>query len=169
MMDINKKMMIEKPLVDKDYLLIKTEGKGGWTFAEITDIPMPKTSFGMLKVKGKIDDYEFSNVHLMPIGNGHVGLALKAEIRKKIKKQAGDTVHIILYEDNLPTKIPEELILCMKYQDGVFEKFEMYSDGEKKGFVNWIYSAKMEQTKVDRIAKTIMMIQNGEKFYNWEK
>ncbi|MCS2893650.1 hypothetical protein NXY11_05825 [Parabacteroides faecis] len=29
---------------------LKIEGKGGWSFVEI---PMPKTSFGMLKVKGK--------------------------------------------------------------------------------------------------------------------
>lgn len=50
-----------KPLVDKNYLLQKFEGKGGWTFAEIPEIPMPKTSFGMLKVKGKIDNYEFSD------------------------------------------------------------------------------------------------------------
>lgn len=46
-----------------------------------------KSPFGMLKVKGKIDDYEFSNTHLMPIGNGHLGLAVKSEIRKKIKKK----------------------------------------------------------------------------------
>lgn len=90
---------MEKPLVDKDYLLQKFEGKGGWTYAEIPEIPMPKTSFGMLKVKGKIDSYEFSNVHLMPLGNGHLLLAVKSEIRKKIKKQVGDTVHIIIYED----------------------------------------------------------------------
>ena len=156
---------MEKPLVDKDYLLQKTEGKGGWTFAELPEIPMPKTSFGMLKVRGKIDDYEFSNVHLMPFGNGHVGLAVKSEIRKKIKKQAGDTVHIVIYEDNMPTEIPEELLLCMEYEDGILGKFDIYSDAEKKAFVNWIYSAKTEQTKIDRIAKTIVMIRNGETFY----
>ncbi len=164
----NKNLILrkmEKPLVDKDYLLIKTEGKGGWTFAEIPDISMPKTSFGMLKVKGKIDDYEFSNVHLMPIGNGHIGLAVKSEIRRKIKKQAGDTVHIVIYEDNMPTEIPEELLLCMEYEDGILEKFETYSDSEKKAFIDWIYSAKTEQTKADRIGKTILMIQKGEKFY----
>ncbi len=152
-----------KPLVDKDYFLFKTEGKGGWTFAEITDIPMPKISFGMLRVKGKINNYEFSNVHLMPIGNGHVGLAIKAEIRKKIKKQTGDSVHIILYEDNLPTEIPEELILCLKFEEGVLERFETYNDSEKRAFVNWIYSAKTEQTRVDRIAKTIVMVSDWRK------
>ncbi|MDU1890402.1 MAG: YdeI/OmpD-associated family protein [Dysgonomonas sp.] len=159
-------METEKPLVDKDYSLFKTEGKGGWTFAEIPEIPMPKASFGMLKVKGKIDNYEFSNVHLMPLGNGHLGLAVKSEIRKKIKKEAPDTVHIILYEDKTPLIIPEELLLCMEYEDGVLEKFETYSDGQKKAFIDWINSAKTEQTKVDRIAKTIVMIQNNEKFYD---
>lgn len=156
---------MEKPLVDKDYLLQKSGGKGGWTYAEIPEIPMPKTSFGMLRVKGKINNYEFSSVHLMPIGNGHVGLALKSEIRKKIKVQAGDTVHIILYEDKAPITIPDELALCLAYENGILEKFDTYSDGEKKAFIDWIYSAKTEQTKANRIAKTIMMIQSGEKLY----
>ena len=158
-------MKKEKPLVDKDYVLQKTECKGSWTFVEIPEIAMPKTSFGMLKVKGKIDDYEFSNVHMLPIGNGHIGLAIKAEIRKRIKKEAPDTVHITIYEDRTPLIIPEELLLCMRYEDGVSEKFDAYTDGQKKAFVDWIYSAKTEQTKADRIAKTIAMVQNGEKFY----
>ncbi|MCD8176477.1 MAG: DUF1905 domain-containing protein [Tannerellaceae bacterium] len=58
-------MEAEKPLVDNEYLLIKVGEKMAWTFAEIPEIPMPKKSFGMLKVKGKIDDYEFSGAHLM--------------------------------------------------------------------------------------------------------
>lgn len=158
-------MKEEKPLVDKDYLLIKVGDACAWTFAEMPEIPMPKTSFGMLKVKGKIDDYEFSNTHLMPLGNGNVGLAIKVAIRKKIKKQAGDTVHITLYEDRTPLIVPEELLLCMEYEDGLIEKFEAYTDGQKKAFIDWINSAKTEQTQAERIAKTIVMVQNGEKFY----
>lgn len=155
-----------KPLVDKKYLLQKFEGKGGWTFAEIPEIPMPKTSFGMLKVKGKIDNYEFSDVRLLPLGNGHLFMAVNLQLRRKIDKHAGDIVHIVIYKDDLPTMIPEELALCMNFEDGVMDKFQFYSDGEKKTFVNWIYSAKTEQTKIDRIAKTIVMIQNNEKFSN---
>lgn len=158
-------METEKPLVDKDYLLQKFDFKGGWTYAEIPEIPMPKTSFGMLKIKGKIDDYVLSNVSLLPLGNGNLFLAVKAEIRKKIKKQVGDIVHIAIYEDKNPTIIPEEILLCMEYEEGVLEKFEKYSDGQKKAFIDWINSAKTEQTKIDRIAKTIVMVQNGEKFY----
>lgn len=53
----------------------------------------------------------------------------------------------------------------MEYEDGVLEKFEIYTDGQKKAFINWINSAKTEQTKADRITKTITMVQKGEKFY----
>lgn len=126
---------------------------------------MAKTPFGMLKVKGSIDDYEFSNVHLMPIGNGYLGLPVKSTIRKKIKKEAPDTVYIILYEDTAPLIIPEELLLCMEHENDVLEKFENYSNGQKKAFIDWINSAKTDRTKVDRIAKTIIMVQNGEKMY----
>ncbi|MBB4037102.1 hypothetical protein GGR21_003017 [Dysgonomonas hofstadii] len=158
-------METEKPLVDNDYQLQKIGDKGAWTFVEIPEIPMPKTPFGMLKVKGKIDDYEFSNVNMMPLGNGRVGLAVKAEVRKNIKKQAPDTVHVTIYEDKTPLIIPEELLLCMEYEDGVLAKFENYSDGQKKAFIDWINSAKTEQAKADRIARTMVMIQNGEKYY----
>lgn len=158
-------MEAENPLVDKDYLLQKPEYNGAVTYVEIPEIPMAKAPFGMLKVRGKIDNYEFSDVHLMPLGNGNLVLAVKASIKKIIKKEAPDTVHVILYEDTTPLIIPEDLLLCMRYEDGLLEKFKIYTDGQKKAFIDWINSAKTEQTKIDRIAKTITMIQNGEKFY----
>ena len=158
-------MKTEKPLVDKDYQLQRPEYKGAITYVEIPEIPMTKAPFGMLKVKGKIDDYEFSGVHLMPLGNGNLVLAVKSAIKKKIKKEAPDTVHVTIYEDNTPLIIPEELLLCMEDEDGVSEKFENYNDGQKKAFIDWINSAKTDQTKAERIAKTIVMVQNGEKFY----
>ncbi len=158
-------MKPEKPLVDKDFLLISVGEKCAWTFAEMPEIPMPKTAFGMMKVRGRIDDYEFSNTHLMPLGNGHVGLAVKAQVRKKLKKQAGDTVHITLYEDKTTLMIPEVLLLCMEDEDGLKEKFEAYTDGQKKAFVDWINAAKTEERQAERIAKTIAMVLKGEKFY----
>jgi hypothetical protein len=41
-------------------------------------------------VRGTIDDFEIRKYHLMPMGNGKFFLPVKAEIRKKIKKEAGD-------------------------------------------------------------------------------
>lgn len=156
-------MKTEKPLVDNDYPLQKEDCKGACTWVEFLEIPTPKTPFGMLKVKGRIDDYEFSGVNLLPVGNGHQFMRIKTEIKKKIGKDAPATVHVTLYEDNAPISIPEELLLCMKEEDGVLAKFEKYTDSQKKAFIDWINSAKTEQTRIDRIAKIIVMVQNGEK------
>ncbi|GAB3503384.1 YdeI/OmpD-associated family protein [Emticicia fontis] len=157
---------MEVPLIDGKYTLKKYEGKGGWTYAEIPEIPQDKRSpFGWVRVRGTIDDFEISAYNLMPMGNGKLFLAVKLEIRKKIKKEAGDEVHIILFADDLPTEIPEELKECMQNELGIYEKFLSYSDGEKKAFIDWIYSAKTEETKADRIVKTLEKIEKGQKFY----
>jgi lincosamide nucleotidyltransferase A/C/D/E len=82
---------IEKPLVNKEYLLEKFPGKGGWTYTVIPEIPPDKKApFGWVKVRGSIDGFEISKYHLMPSGKGDLILFAKSEIRKKIKKQAGD-------------------------------------------------------------------------------
>ena len=94
-----------KPLVDKKYLLEKFPGKGGWVYAIIPEIkPDKKSPFGWVKVKGSIDGFEINKYRLIPTGKeqgkGQLFLSVKSEIRKKIKKQEGDYVHIILYSDN---------------------------------------------------------------------
>ena len=150
-----------KPLVDKEYLLEKFPCKGGWTFAEIPEIPQDKHShFGWVKVRGSIDGFEIRKYHLMPLGNGNLFLGVKADIRKKIKKQAGDSVHVILYLDNEPLEVPEELIICLKEEPEVYEKFRQMKESEQKVFIDWIYSAKTDETKVKRIAATMDKLQD---------
>jgi hypothetical protein len=155
-----------KALVDKKYLLEKYPGKGGWTYAQIPEIPSDKRAhFGWVKVRGTIDGFEISKYHLMPMGNGNLFLPVRAEIRKKIKKQAGDTVHVILYEDKEPLDVPEELLLCLQDEPMAFEFFEKLSESEKKYYIQWIYSAKKEETKINRMAKAINRLQRGLKMY----
>ena len=157
------------PLVDKKYLLEKYPGKGGWTYAEIPEIPQSRNApFGWVKVKGSIDNHEFKNYRLMPMGNGKLFLPVKAEIRKKIGKKEGDWVNIILFADNAPTEIPEELLLCLLEDLTAHRTFLSYSDGEQKAYVDWIYSAKTDETKVERIAKALNRLTKGQKFYDKE-
>ncbi len=154
----------DKPLVNKKYLLEKFPGKGGWTYAQIPEIlPDKHSPFGWVRVRGTIDDFEIKNYKLMPMGNGKLFLPLKAEIRKRIKKQAGDFVRVILFADNLPTEIPEELRLCLLDEPNGLKNFMTYTNGEQKTFIDWIYSAKKDETKIERIAKTIDKIVKGQK------
>lgn len=150
---------MEKPLVNKKYLLDRFQAKGGWTYAAIPDIAQDKNSpFGWMKVRGTIDGYEIKNYHLMPMGNGKLFLPVKAEIRKAIKKKEGDYVHIVLYPDDKPVEVPDELLNCLKDEPVAYQHFLDYSEGEKKAFVEWVYSAKKEETKANRIVKMIEML-----------
>nr|WP_288833961.1 YdeI/OmpD-associated family protein [uncultured Flavobacterium sp.] len=157
---------MEKPLISKEYLLEKFPGKGGWTYAAIPEILQDKkTPFGWVKVRGSIDDYELKNYKLMPMGNGKLFLPLKAAIRKKIGKQAGDYVKVILYKDENPLEIRNELELCLKDEPLAYETFINLKEGEQKAFIDWIYSAKKDETKVERIANTINKVIKGEKLH----
>jgi hypothetical protein len=155
-----------KPLIDNTYILERFPGKGGWTYARIPEILQDKNSpFGWVKVRGTVDGYEIRKCHLMPMGNGKLFLPVKADIRKKIKKDAGDSVRVILYPDNEPLEVPEEILECLKDDPDAYKFFKRLSDSEKNYYVNWITSAKKEETKIDRIAKTINRLSQKLKFY----
>ncbi|OLY93818.1 Bacteriocin-protection, YdeI or OmpD-Associated [Cnuella takakiae] len=157
-------MNTDEQLVDKECLLQKFPGKGGWTYAPIPEIqPDRHAHFGWVRVRGAIDGSPISNYHLMPMGNGQLFLPVKAEIRKKIGKQAGDYVRVTLFADKLPTEIPEELRLCLADEPRALTAFLSYTDGEQKAFIDWIYNARTEATKVERIAKSIDKILKGQK------
>ena len=157
--------MNEKLLVNKTYLLEKFPCKMGWTYTEIPEIMPDKNSpFSWVKVKGTIDGFEINNYHLMPSGKGTLMLAVKSEIRKKIKKEAGDYVHVILYLDTEPLKVPEELLLCLQDDTEALQFFNSLNESEQYNYVKWIYSAKTDQTKVDRITKTLIKLSKHQRF-----
>ena len=155
---------MDELLVDKEYLLEKFPCKGGWTFTIIPEVlPDKHSPFGWVKVKGSIDGYEFKNYRLLPAekGDNRLFFAVKAEIRKAIKKEAGDVVRIILYRDNDPLEIPEELVACLKDEPNAYENFQQLTEGKQKELIDWIYSAKTDETKVKRIIATIDTVLKG--------
>lgn len=143
-------------MVDNSYVLEKFPGKGGWTYARIPEVLQDKKSpFGWVKVKGTIDDFAIQKYNLAPMGNGKLFLPVKAEIRKKIKKEEGDSVHVVLYADDEPMVVPQELLLCLQQEPLALNFFNSLTDNEQIGYVKWIYAAKTEEKKVERIADTI--------------
>ena len=164
-------METDKPIVSGEYLLQKFPGKGGWTYAIIPGIKQDKKApFGWVKVGGSIDGYSFKHYKLMPMGNGKLFLPVKAEIRKKIGKQQGDYVHITLYPDQSPLEIPEEIILCFKNEPvEVYERFLNFTENQQKAYLDWIYDAKTDDTKANRIVKMIERVRKGLHLYDKEQ
>jgi Domain of unknown function (DUF1905)/Bacteriocin-protection, YdeI or OmpD-Associated len=153
---------LSKILVNKSCLLRKFEGKGGWTYTEIPEVPQDKHApFGWVRVKGSIDGYPIRQYHLMPMGNGQLFLPVKAAIRKKIGKQAGDWVHVILSLDDSPLAIPDELQACLLEAPQAHAFFKALSEGQQKEYVDWIYEAKQVDTRAGRIARMLDRLEAG--------
>ena len=162
-----KRNSILTPLISKRYKLERFPGKGGWTYAQIPEILQDKSKpFGWVKVKGTIDGYEIRKCHLMPMGNGKLFLPVKAEIRKKIRKNEGDSVHVILYPDTEPLEIPEEMLVCLQDEPKALKFFRSLSESEQNYYIQWIYSAKKDETKIERLAKTVNRLMEGLKLYD---
>ena len=155
-----------KALLDKKCLLEKFPGKGGWTFTRLPEIKKDnKKPFGWVKVRGFIDGIEIRKYHLMPMNDGQLFLPVNGQIRKKIKKESGDTVHVILFHDDDPLDIPEEFRLCLKDEPLAEKFFFSLSESEQKFYIEWIYAAKKIETKISRMAQALNKLSKQQKLY----
>ncbi len=156
------------PLVDQQYLIEKMPGKGGWTYVVISEIPKSeRLPLGLVRVRGFIDSYELKQFNLLPMKDGRMLLPLKLAVRKKIKKQAGDQVHVVLYADDSAVEVPDDLLACLLESPKAYAFFQRLSDSNKKYYIDWIEEAKKLDTKVERISKAIHLLENGRRFYDW--
>jgi hypothetical protein len=167
--------MMEKPIVDKQYLVEKRTAKSGfkysnWTYVVISDFPPErKARGGTAKVRGFIDSYELKQYNLLPMKDGCMLLPLKAAVRKKIGKGEGDYVHVILYPDDSLVDIPDEILACFLDSPKAYHFFLSLSESNQKYYLDWIEDAKKTDTKVERILKAMTRLEKGLKFYDWAK
>jgi hypothetical protein len=132
--------------------------KTGWSYIRIPAalaqqlLPGNKKSF---RVKGRLDDHPINGVALLPMGEGDFIMALKADIRKVIRKQKGDSLTVQLEVDTKKIEPPKDLLDCLADEPKAIEYFKGLPKSHQNYFGNWIKSAKTDTTRANRIARVV--------------
>jgi hypothetical protein len=144
--------------------LIRPEGVGTWTFAEIPQATSAKAALrSHQRVKGTIDGAPFSS-SLIPRGGGILFIVVNSELRQKIGKVAGGIVEVVMELDLAPVSIelPPALQRALDRDRPAHKAFEALAPSHRKAFTRWITEAKQEETRGRRVEKALKMLHEGE-------
>jgi len=151
-------------------VILKFEKKGektGWTYIEVPAALAQQLKAGNKKsfrVKGKLDNYAFKQVALLPMGNGNFILPLNAEIRKQIGKKKGAEVKVHMQVDEQPLSLSTDLMTCLEDEPKAISFFNKLPQSHRNYFSKWIESAKTEPTKAKRIVQTVNAMAKSQDF-----
>jgi hypothetical protein len=132
--------------------------KTGWSYIEISADqaqelkPNTRTSF---RVRGMLDSSAVSGMALMPMGDGNFIMALKADVRKRIHKNAGAMLQVSIEEDtDYKVEIPAELQEFFDFEPDASDFFFSLPKSHRDYFIKWIDQAKTAETRAKRIVNT---------------
>jgi len=149
-------------MVEFDTIMLQFAEQGektGWTYIEIpADIaqqlkPNNKKSF---RVRGMLDGLAVSGMALMPMGEGNFIMALKAEVRRGLHKNAGAMLHVSIEEDpEYKVEVPDDLQECFDFEPEAVEFFNSLPKSHRDYFIKWIEQAKTSETRAKRVVNTV--------------
>ncbi len=145
--------------------LARFPGKGGWTYAPVGVLAgKPKTHFGVLKVRGRMDEVVLDACHLMPMGQGQRFLPVNAALRKQLGKQAGDIVQLQLFavEDVAEPGIAlADFIECLAEVPAALRAFQELGPTQQQAWLRWVNEVRTDQQQISRVESALVQLAQG--------
>ena len=103
-----------------------------------------------------LDGLAVSGMALMPMGEGRFIMALKADVRKGLHKNAGAMLQVKLEEDtDFKIEAPDDLKACFEFEPEAEIFFNTLARSHQWYFIKWINEAKTSETRSKRIVNTV--------------
>lgn len=117
---------------------------------------------GQVKVIATFDNVEYRGSLVKMEYNCH-WIGITQEIRKKIKKEPGDFITVSIKEDLEPrvVDLPSDLKILLEQNSIAWEVYNKLSYTHKKEYVRWVTEAKKQETRENRLQKTIELLEKG--------
>jgi uncharacterized protein YdeI (YjbR/CyaY-like superfamily) len=83
-------------------------------------------------------------------------MALKADIRKALHKNAGAMIQVSIEEHkDYKVEMPDDLKECFDFEPEALEFFNTLAKSHREYFLKWINDAKTNETRAKRIINTV--------------
>ena len=107
---------------------------------------------GQVKVKAFFDGQEYRG-SLVKMGHKCHWIGITQEMRKKVKKNPGDVIEVVITKDDEPriVEVPTDIAKVLKKNPAANSAFEKMSFSHKKEYVKWITDAKKPETREKRL------------------
>jgi hypothetical protein len=150
--------------VKQTFTAVIQDPGGGGAFVEIPFDVEKEFGSKRPRVRAMIEGVPYRGI-LSRMGTEYHMLIILKDIREKIGKTFGDEVTITVEPDTEPRmiEIPAELKKLFRTEKEAKAFFDKLSYTHQKEYVTWINEAKREETRQNRIAKTIEMLKIGKK------
>ena len=132
------------------------------TFIEFPyDVEKEFGTRGQVKILVEFDGVEYRG-SLAKMGHHCHMVGVTQAIRKKIGKQPGDMVRVVLRRDSLPrvVDIPAEFKEVLSANQDIAAFFDTLSYTNRKEYARWIAEAKKEETRQRRLNRAVEMLRN---------
>ena len=139
---------------------------GAWTILQIPfDVYAHYGTRGRVSVRGTINGSEFQT-SIFPDGEGGFNMMVNKNMQREAKAKPGDVVKVVMQMDveQREVAVPDDVQAAMKLNKEAQAGFAKMSPAAQKEYLDWITSAKQQQTRERLIEKAIPMIAQGKRF-----
>jgi hypothetical protein len=116
---------------------------------------------GAVPVQATFDGVAYTG-SLAACGGPQHALGVLKSIREQLGKGVGDTLDVVVWRDDeeRTVDVPAEFHELMQ-QEGLLPFFEQLSFTHRKEYCRWITDAKREETRLNRMERSIAMLRQG--------
>lgn len=108
------------------------------------------------------DDHVTYRGSLAKMGGNYAMILLRKDVFAEIGKEEGEKVSVVVTLDDTPREltVPKDLRTILE-SGKVWEIFSKLSYTHRKEYIQWIESAKKEETRQNRLAKIVDMLKSN--------